>query len=201
MTSYSFGITWDYRCPFARNAHEHVVAALDAGAPWSVEFIPFSLSQVHVPEDGVAVWDNPDARPGLLAPEAAVVVRERFPEAFNAMHIALFAARHDQGADLREPEVIRQVLSEAGVPADKVFQEIEQEWPLLQLQKEHDAAVNDYSVFGVPTFILDGRAAFVRLMDRPQGDAEGARSSIEHVLDLILERPNLNEFKHTSVAR
>ena len=24
----SFSVTWDYRCPFARNAHEHVVAGL-----------------------------------------------------------------------------------------------------------------------------------------------------------------------------
>ena len=27
----SFGVTFDYRCPFARNAHEHLVAGLQAG--------------------------------------------------------------------------------------------------------------------------------------------------------------------------
>ena len=27
----AFSVTWDYRCPFARNAHEHVLAGLDAG--------------------------------------------------------------------------------------------------------------------------------------------------------------------------
>ena len=32
----SFAVTWDYRCPFARNAHEHLAAALAGGADWEV---------------------------------------------------------------------------------------------------------------------------------------------------------------------
>ena len=46
----AFEITYDYRCPFARNAHEHVLDALEAGADWDVTFVPFSLGQVHVTE-------------------------------------------------------------------------------------------------------------------------------------------------------
>ena len=53
-----FSVTWDYRCPFARNAHEHLVAGLAGGADWDVTFVPFSLSQVHVPEGGTPVWDD-----------------------------------------------------------------------------------------------------------------------------------------------
>ena len=41
-----FAVTWDYRCPFARNAHEHIIEALRAGAPWSVRFVPFSFALV-----------------------------------------------------------------------------------------------------------------------------------------------------------
>jgi hypothetical protein len=44
----AFAVTWDYRCPFARNAHEHVLDGLAAGAEWDVTFLPFSLGQVHV---------------------------------------------------------------------------------------------------------------------------------------------------------
>ena len=54
-----FAVTWDYRCPFARNAHEHLIDALADGAGWDVTFLPFSLTQTHVPEGGVAVWDDP----------------------------------------------------------------------------------------------------------------------------------------------
>jgi hypothetical protein len=38
-------------------------------------------------------------------------------------------------------------------------------------------------------------------MTRPQGDAELARSTIEHVVALTQSRPELNEFKHTSISR
>ena len=58
----SFAVTWDYRCPFARNAHEHLLTAVAAGAPWDVRFVPFSLNQVHVEPGGVDVLGGP--RPG-----------------------------------------------------------------------------------------------------------------------------------------
>ena len=31
-----FEVTWDYLCPFARNAHEHLAVGLQAGAGWDV---------------------------------------------------------------------------------------------------------------------------------------------------------------------
>src|SRR5438874_13413158 len=63
----SFAVTWDYRCPFARNAHEHLLTALEAGAPWDVTFSPFSLDQVHVEEGGTPVWEDPEKARNLLA--------------------------------------------------------------------------------------------------------------------------------------
>ena len=59
----SFGVTWDYLCPFARNAHEHLVAALKAGADWDVQFRFFSLAQAHVPEGGAACMGRPGRSP------------------------------------------------------------------------------------------------------------------------------------------
>ena len=55
-------------------------------------------------------------------------------------------------------------------------------------------------VFGVPTFIVGGDAVFVRLMARPEGDADLARTTIDRVLGLITDHPELNEFKHTRIA-
>jgi hypothetical protein len=51
-----FAITFDYLCPFARNANEHVIAGLRAGADWDVHFLPYSLAQGHVEEDQQDVW-------------------------------------------------------------------------------------------------------------------------------------------------
>ena len=50
-------------------------------------------------------------------------------------------------------------------------------------------------------FIAEDRAVFVRLMSRPEGDAELARTTIERTLDLVTAFDDLNEFKHTSIPR
>jgi DSBA-like thioredoxin domain len=201
MDSRAFSVTWDYLCPFARNAHEHLVAALDDGAPWDVTFTPFSLMQAHVEEGGTPVWELEDKARGLLALEAAVVVRDRFPDRFRAAHLALFAARHDQGKDISDPDVVREALESAAVPAKEVFSEIEKGWPLETVRTEHEKSVSEHEVFGVPTFVSGDEAVFVRLMTRPGGDGGRARTVVERVVDLVDGHPELNEFKHTKIPR
>jgi hypothetical protein len=196
-----FTVTWDYRCPFARNAHEHLVVGLRGGADWNVRFVPFSLGQVHVAEGDPDVWDRPESDSGLLALQAGVVVRDRFPERFLDVHEALFALRHDKGRHLEDEAEVRRTLAEAGVDADAVFAEISTGTPLATVRDEHTAAANDHEVWGVPTFVQGDSAVFVRLMERPKGDAEVARRTIERVVDLLGGFPELNEFKHTSLKR
>jgi protein-disulfide isomerase-like protein with CxxC motif len=197
----SFAVTWDYRCPFARNASEHILTALEAGADWDVTWVPFSLNQAHVEEGQPDVWDDPSKEAGLLAMQAGIAVRDRWPEAFPAVQRALFAARHDEGRDIREEEVVREVLSANGADADEVFKEIAGGQPLKAFRAEHEQAVADNHVFGVPTFIAGGQAVFVRVMDRPGTDGERARTTIERIVDLVTGWPELNEFKHTSIPR
>jgi hypothetical protein len=196
-----FAVTWDYRCPFARNVHEHLLAGLADGADWDVTFLPFTLSQVHVPEGGIPAWDDPAKANDLVALAAGVVVRDQYPEQFAAVHHALFAARHDDGHDLRDPTVVRRVLDTQGVPSDKVMAEIEGGGPIDQIKQSYEESVSKWSVFGVPTFVVDDRAVFVRLMSRPQGDAALARRSIENVVQLMGDQPDLNEFKYTTLER
>jgi hypothetical protein len=219
-------VTWNYLCPFARNAHEHLVAAIAAGLDWEVEFLPFSLSETHVEEGGASVFDDPEAAPEMLSMCAGIVVRDRFPEAFYRTHLGLFAARHDLGLDIRSREVVTAVLGDAGLDAASVLKEVDDGWPIEAFALAHRAAVADHEVFGVPTFVVGDDAAFVRLMTRPGRDdstvtratptgprstqavataagADGseARRTIERVLDLLVSHPELNEFKHTTVSR
>ncbi|MGO9558017.1 MAG: DsbA family protein [Acidimicrobiales bacterium] len=197
----AFTVTWDYRCPFARNAHEHLVAALEAGAPFDVTFLGYSLSQGHLEEGETPVWDEPSKDSGILAMQAGMVVRDKLPEKFLKVHRALFALRHDDSGDLRDKVAISRVLEEHGVDADFVFAEIESGWPLEVFHKEHDAGVDGNDVWGVPTFIIGDRAVFVRLMTRPDGDGVTGRRTIERVLQLLVDMPELNEFKHTTIPR
>ncbi len=193
-----FAVTWDYRCPFARNANEHILAGLAAGADWDVEFVPFSLGQAHVGDGDAPIWDRPDDDSGLVALQVGVWVRDHAPESFRAVHGALFAARHDHGANLRDREVLAKVLADHGVDAVAAFAAVDDGSLLAQVRSEHEASVADHDVWGVPTFIHAGAAAFVRVMDRPGDDGAYARATVDRIVTL-LEVPNLNEFKHTTV--
>jgi len=191
-----FAVSFDYRCPFARNGHEAVVAGLRAGRDWDVRFLPFSLDQVHVEEGETPVWErDPDVwGTGVLALCWGIAVRDSFADHFWDWHIAAFAARHDEGRKIAKPEVLREIATEAGVDTDKVAAEIATGRPLEILAQAHTEAVKRHAMFGVPTFVVGDRAVFVRVMDRKQPD------DIDRVLDL-LEWQDLNEFKHTSVPR
>ena len=196
-----FAITHDYLCPFARNAAEVVVRALEAGPPFQVDFRAFSLSQVHLEEGDPPVW-QPGAEPrsGVAALQWGLAVRDELPERFLAVHLALFAARHDQGRDLNDPEVLAAAVAWAGVDPAEVAKLVDGGGPAAALAADHTWAVDGSRVFGVPTFVTDRRAVFVRLMDRPDSPA-AARATLERVLAMVEDWPDLNEFKATVIPR
>lgn len=192
----AFAVSFDYRCPFARNAHESVVAGVRAGRDWDVTFVPFSLDQVHVEEGAPDVWDRaPDERgTGVLALEWGVAVRDHHPDAFLAWHVAAFAARHDEGRRLNEIDTLRAVATSVGLDADGIAATVATGEPLRTIATEHSEAARAHGVFGVPTFVVADRAAFVRLMERGRPD------DVDRVLDLV-GFTSLNELKHTRIPR
>ena len=199
-TPLTFSVTWDYRCPFARNGHEHILDALEAGAEWDVTFVPYFLNQ-GMGSEGQQTWGDPSHQADLLALAAGVVVRDRFPDYFLAVHRSLFTARHDEAGDLRDRDVVHGALTRGGVDADAVLAEVDAGWPAEVIRAEHDRCVDQLDVFGVPTFIVDDDAVFARLMTRPGGDGQVAKATNDRVLDLIGKHPELNEFKHTRLSR
>jgi 2-hydroxychromene-2-carboxylate isomerase len=196
----SFAITYDYRCPYARIAHDHVIAALRDGADWDVTFLPFSLGQVHVAEGEPPVWERPEVDSGLLALQVSVAVRDTQPDHFLDMHHALFEHRHAAAGQLRTREDLGPVLATTGVDADRVWVEVDSGRPLATVEKEHTAYAESHNVWGVPTFVVGDRAVFVRLLHLPDGEVNQAATTIERVLDQV-DWPILNEFKHTSIPR
>jgi hypothetical protein len=170
-----------------------------AGEAWDVRWLGFSLDQTKVAEGGTDVWDDPGKAGVRLAVEVGIAVRDGWPAAFTRVHAGLFAARHDQGLDLRDPEVIATVLTDCGLDAEQVLAEVADGKPRETFRNEHMDAVKDHRVFGVPTVIADGQAVFIRLVDRPGDDAPAARLTVERCVDLVTGWPNLNEFKHTSI--
>lgn len=195
-----FAITWDYRCPYGRIAHDHVLTGLDAGADWDVTFVPFCLGQSHVEPGQPDVWDAPETDSGLLALQVGVAVRDQQPHAFTTLHRALYEFKHALGGDLRSRDSLATVLTGCGLDPRAVFAEVDSGRPLATIAAEHTGYVASHDVWGVPIFIVDDEAVFVRLLDRADGDEAMAVHTIERILDNI-DWPILNEFKHTSVPR
>jgi protein-disulfide isomerase-like protein with CxxC motif len=195
-----FAITYDYLCPFARIANEIVIQALKDGADHEVAFHSFSLSQVHLEEGETPVWHTEPRPSGVLALEWGLAVRDKFPEAFYDAHLALFSARHDHARDLNDPEVVREVVASVGLDADDVAKVVAGGQPAMTLATEHASGVEQHQVFGVPTFLFDRRAVFIRLMTRKPEPAE-ARAALEQLLDVLIGWPELNELKATSIPR
>lgn len=196
----SFGVTFDYRCPFARNVHEHVVAGLQAGGDWDVRFLPFSLSQAKVDPGRPSVWDSPEQDSGILAMQLGIAIRDNQPDVFLDAHRALFAVRHDDARSLKDEAVLRTALTAVGVDVDAALAEVAGGVPLKTIAAEHEAGVRDHEVWGVPTFIAGDQAAFVRLMDR-SSDGVASVKVVERLVALLAGWPELNEFKHTSISR
>jgi hypothetical protein len=196
-----FAVTHDYLCPFARNAAEVVVRALETGEPLDVGLRAFSLSQVHLEEEAAPVW-TPGAEPasGVLALQWGLAVRDELPERFPAVHLALFAARHDQGRDINDPEVLAGAVASAGVDPDEVAKLVDAGGPAAALATDHTWGADTARVFGVPTFVTDRRAVFVRLMSRP-GSPQAARATLDRVLAMVEDWDDLNEFKATVIPR
>ena len=192
-----FAITFDYLCPFARNANESVVEALIAGRDWDVEFRPFSLSQTKVDADETDVWERPpgaEGTRGVLALQWGIAVRDIWSDRFLDFHTALFDARHGRGDDIGDPEVLTRVAESVGLDAGAVAAEVDSGRPLQILASEHASLVDGWEVFGVPTFIVGDEAVFVRCMDRHRPDEIG------RIVELV-RWTSLNEFKRTRVPR
>ena len=194
----AFGLTFDYRCPFARLVHDHVVEGLRDGADWDVTFLPFCLGQAHV-EDGMPdVWDTPDGDSGLFALQTSISVRDKQPSAFLDVHQALFDHRHVGGGSLRDRQVLAGILAANGADPAAAFADVDSGRTLDVVREEHEKYVRSHSVWGTPTFVVRDSAVFVRLLDHARGDRELGRRTIDRILDDI-DWPILNEFKHTSI--
>jgi len=195
----SFDLSFDYRCPFAKNLHLHVIEALRAGADFEVTFVPWSLSQGSR-GDGPDVWNDPAYDGDLLSLAAAVSVRDQQNEYFLDAHEALFRARHDRAIRLVTLDEISNVLAPLGVDMAQVAADVASRRPhdvIAASHKEFDR----FEAFGVPTFVVNDDATFVRYMSEPGDDPAQSVELITTLLALMMNRGDLNEFKHTQLPR
>jgi 2-hydroxychromene-2-carboxylate isomerase len=194
-----FDLSYDYRCPFAKNIHLHVIAALRAGADFDVTFVPWTMSQGYKADGAPDVWDDPVRDPEHLALAVSTSIRDLQPEHFLDAHEALYRARHERAIRLVTTEEIKEALADTSVDLDAVFDDVASRRP-HKVMGESFHEFERYEAFGVPTFVVDGDATFVRYMTAPSGDPSTSIALIESLVTLMSDQGALNEFKHTKVA-
>src|SRR5580658_2821575 len=196
----SFDLSFDYRCPFAKNIHLHVITALRAGADLEVNFAPWSLSQGSRPDGAPDVWNDPAYDADLLSLAAGISVRDQQQEYFLDAHEAMFRARHHRAIRLVTLDEISNVLAPLGVDMARVAADVASRRPHDVIAAAHKE-FERFEAFGVPTFVVNDDATFVRYMSEPSGDRSQSVELIETLLAMMTDRPDLNEFKHTQVPR
>jgi hypothetical protein len=193
----TFQLSYDYRCPFAKNIHLHVIAALRAGADFDVTFVPWTMSQGYRASGAPDVWDDPARDPEHLALAVSTSVRDLQPERFLDVHEALLRARHERAIRLVNEDEIKDALRGIDVDLGLVFDDIATRRP-YKVIGECFGEFERYEAFGVPTFVVGSDATFVRYMNEPT-DGVASIALIESLVSLMSNESALNEFKHTKV--
>lgn len=193
----TFQLSYDYRCPFAKNIHLHVIEALRAGADFDVTFVPWTMSQGYQASGAPDVWDDPTRDPEHLALAVSTSVRDQQPERFLDVHEALFRARHVRAIRLVTWDEITAALAGIDVDLDLVAEDLASRRP-YKVIGESFREFERYEAFGVPTFVVGGDATFVRYMNEPT-DPSASIALIESLVSLMSNESALNEFKHTKV--
>ena len=198
MSLPAFRVSFDYRCPFAKNIHLHLIAALREDADFDVTFEPWTLSQGHREAGAPDVWDDSSKEADLIALAYGVAVRETHPlEEFLNAHEALFLARHERGIRLATAKEIEDVLADFEIDLEVVGN-------FVAGGHAHDIIATTYreferfSAFGVPTFVVGSDATFVRYMTAPSSTTDST-AIITALVTLMASTPELNEFKHTQL--
>jgi hypothetical protein len=195
----AFQLSYDYRCPFAKNIHLHVVTALRAGADFDVTFAPWTMSQGYRADGAPDVWDDPARDAEHLALAVSTSIRDLMPERFLDAHEALFRARHERAIRLVNEYEITEALDGLHFDLKPIFEDVASRRP-HKVIGESFRDFERYEAFGVPTFVVDGDATFVRYMNPPTDDPRASIAVIESLITLMSNESALNEFKHTKVA-
>ena len=140
-----------------------------------VDWKPFLLAQINSKEGPEwKAWEQPEdsADLGLLAMRAGEAAQRQGNERFEAFQLALLKARHEDRKDLSDEGVIMEAAEAGGLDMARFREDLADKSILKDLGDSHTRAVEEYGVFGVPTFVFpDGGSAFLKTYQPPAEDA------------------------------
>ena len=140
-----------------------------------VEWKPFLLSQVNSKEGPEwKAWEHTADSPttSLLDMRAGEAARRQGSQAFEAFQLTLLKARHEDRKELTSSEVVMEAAEASGLDMARFREDLSDKSILDDLAHSHTQAVEEYGVFGVPTFVFpSGAVAFVKTYPPSDEDA------------------------------
>ena len=141
------------------------------------------------------VWEQPEEYEsrGLLALRAGEAARLQGREAFERFHLALLKARHEDRAQINQPEVLIEVAQKCGLDVEKFKSDLDNREHLKAIERDHTELVEQHGGFGCPTFVFDnGAAAFLKIFIPPEDESV---EFFEEMISLMSRRSYLGEVK------
>lgn len=114
---------------------------------------------------------------------------------FLKFHMATFEDLHDEGEDIGNGKVLRDIAKNVGLDLEQFNQDMKRDETWQAVGEDHTESKRKYNVFGVPTLIFGpGQAVYVKLESIPESKEE-RESLFNMIYHTGTERPYLLELK------
>ena len=163
----------------------------------SIQWKTFSLEQQNSKEGpDFMIWEDPDfPSQGFMALVAAKAAINQGESSFLRFHRATFKARHEEGKDIGDLEVLKEIAKHTDLDLVRFEQDVARDETWQAAGEDHTESKEKYNIFGVPTLVFEqGGPVFVKLQSIPESREERI-SLFELISNMGAERPYLLELK------
>lgn len=106
-----------------------------------------------------------------MAGEAA---KNQGEEALRKFRMALLEAVHDRKLPVQDEATIKDVAAQANIDVDKLLRDMQAPNLRQRIGEDYSAAIEDFGVFGTPTFVFSGGEAVFLKMSCPSTEDPAA---------------------------
>jgi len=144
------------------------------------------------------MWAHPDyPSQGIPALVAAKAAKNQGKPAFMRYHLAAFDARHEEGKDIADRDVLIDIAKTAKLDLVEFEHDMASDKTWQAVGEDHTESESKYGIFGVPTLVFGkGQAVFAKLGPIPESKEERI-SLFELIFNMGVKKPYLRELKRT----
>lgn len=124
---------------------------------------------------------------------AAEAARKQGSEAFDMYHLGLLKARWEDKIDFSDTRALIALAGKLGLDTIQFERDISSSNSFSALARDHSIAVEEYGIFGTPTFVFENKQAmYLKVVSVPE---EEALSAYETLISLMDSKSFVGEMK------